>query len=530
MSETLALEARNIFKWAPGGFANDMVDFQLRKGEIHVLLGENGAGKFTLMNIIYGISAADGGVILINGEEASINNPRDAIKYKIAMVHQHFMLIPVFSALENIVFGKEDTRGLSLNMTRARKKVLALSKKYGLEINPDASVADLPVGVQQRVEILKALYRGARILVFDEPTALLTPQESEKLFKVMRSLRDSGVSIIFITHKLKEVLDVADRITVMRRGKVQGTTMPRETFESELARMMVGPQIQAKVEKGPAPAQAGNPVITVRDLTLRNNSGLSVVDNLSLEIRAGEILGLAGVQGNGQSELVETLAGMRSVDEGKIQFEELDITKAKPRKLLKLGLAHIPEDRQRDGLVLPFNLADNLVLNSYHKKPFSNWPMRNQTAIETNAEKLVSAFKIQTDNIHSRVQHLSEGNQQKVIIAREFSRPIKMLIAAQPTRGLDANSIEYVHRYLIELRDRGCAVLLVSTELDEILSLSDRIVVMYSGRLVADFKTEDTSKEELGLLMAGVDLGAAADYYSDYESAYSAEIPSWLSN
>jgi simple sugar transport system ATP-binding protein len=523
MTETLALEARNIFKWFPGGFANDMVDFDLRKGEIHVLLGENGAGKSTLMNIIYGIYEPDGGEIFVDGKEVKINDPRVAIKNKIGMVHQHFMLIPVFTVLENIVLGKEDTRGIFLNMEKARKKVVALSKKYGLEIDPDALAGDLPVGVQQRVEILKALYRKANILVLDEPTAVLTPQEADKLFKVMRDLRDNGVSIIFITHKLKEVMSVADRITVMRGGKVEGTADPHNVFESELAKMMVGRQVLLKVKKGPA--KMGNVELKVRDLSMRNDAGVKVIDDFSLDIRSGEILGLAGVQGNGQSEFVEGLAGMRSIEEGSIRFKEVDITNANPRDLVKLGVAYIPEDRQRDGLVLPFHVADNLVLNSYYKEPFSLGAKLNQRAIEANADYLVDKFEIQTADIHSNVQHLSGGNQQKVIVAREFSRPIKMLIAAQPTRGLDVGSIEYVHRYLIERRDQGCAVLLVSTELDEILSLSDRIAVMYSGQLVADLSPEETSKEQLGLLMAGVGL-AEADFGLDeeFENSYSEKV------
>lgn len=527
MSETLALEARNVFKWFPGGFANDMVDFDLRKGEIHVLLGENGAGKSTLMNIIYGIYEPDGGEIFVDGKEVKINDPRVAIKNKIGMVHQHFMLIPVFTVLENIVLGKEDTRGLFLNMEKARKKVVALSKKYGLEIEPDALVADLPVGVQQRVEILRALYREANILVLDEPTAVLTPQEAEKLFEIMRDLRDSGVSIIFITHKLKEVMDVADRITVMRQGKVEGTTKPSETFESELATMMVGRQVLLKVNKGPA--QMGKPELKVRGLTMRNQSGLKIVSDLSLDIHAGEILGLAGVQGNGQSEFVDGLAGMREIDEGTIHFKEQDISNASPRELLEMGVAYIPEDRQRDGLVLPFHVADNLVLNSYYREPFSKGPQLNQKAIDASADYLVEKFEIQTADIHSIVQHLSGGNQQKVIVAREFSRPIKMLIAAQPTRGLDVGSIEYVHRYLLERRDQGCVVLLVSTELDEILSLSDRIAVMYSGQLVAILKPEETSKEQLGLLMAGLnlaesDFGAETEFESSFSTRATAKV------
>jgi len=523
MSETFALEARNIFKWFPGGFANDMVDFDLRKGEIHVLLGENGAGKSTLMNIIYGIYEPDGGEIYVNGQEVNIKDPREAIKNKIGMVHQHFMLVPVFTVLENIVLGKEDTRGTSLDMEKAREKVIALSKKYDLEIDPDTLVADLPVGVQQRVEILKALYQEANILVLDEPTAVLTPQEADKLFEVMRDLRRSGVSIIFITHKLKEVMDVADRITVMRLGKVEGTTRPNETFESELATMMVGRQVQLKVNKGPA--KIGKPTLQVRNLDMRNESGLKILSDISLDIHSGEILGLAGVQGNGQSEFVEGLAGMRPINEGLIRFKGQDISNANPRELLELGIAYIPEDRQRDGLVLPFHVADNLVLNSYYREPFSRGSTLNPKAIEASADYLVDKFDIQTADIHSNVQHLSGGNQQKVIVAREFSRPIKMLIAAQPTGGLDVGSIEYVHRYLIERRDQGCAILLVSTELDEILSLSDRIAVMYSGNLVADLKPEDTSKEQLGLLMAGLDL-AESDFGADpeLETFYSADV------
>lgn len=502
MTEALALEARNIFKWFPGGFANDMVDFDLRQGEIHALLGENGAGKSTLMNIIYGLTTPDGGEIYVNGQEAAIKDAGDALNLGIGMVHQHFMLIPVFTVLENIILGDEGPRPSMFNLGRARQRVLELCAQYGLPIDPDARVADLPVGVQQRVEILKALYRQARILVLDEPTSVLTPQEIEGLFAAMRNLRQRGISIIFITHKLKEVMQIADRITVMRRGKVVAVTTPAETNEGQLAELMVGRPVLFKVPK--ALKQPGKTTLVVGNLSASDDRGLRAVNNVFLEVRAGEILGLAGVQGNGQTELVEALAGLRPTLEGIVTLLGQDIANLSPRRLSELGVAYIPEDRQKIGLVLPFSVSDNLALKTYYKQPFARGARLQEPAFESNAAHLVSDYGIQTADIHSQVSTLSGGNQQKVILAREISRPIKLLLAAQPTRGLDVSSIELVHRYLAAKRDAGCAILLVSTDLDEILSLSDRIAVMYRGSIVGTVPAAQASKDQIGLMMAGI--------------------------
>ena len=508
MSEVLALETRNIFKWFPGGFANDMVDFELRQGEIHALLGENGAGKSTLMNIIYGLYSPDGGEIYIHGQEQQISDPKDALALGIGMVHQHFMLIPVFTVLENIVLGKEDARGPLLDLSKARQRIIKLSKQYGFEVDPDTRVSDLPVGLQQRVEILKALYRQAHILVLDEPTAVLTPQEIESLFEVMRNLRDSGLSIIFITHKLKEVMAVADRITVMRRGKVIGTTTPAETSEAQLAEMMVGRSVLFNVPK--ASKEPGKTALVVGNLSVADDRGLQAVTDVFLEVHAGEILGLAGVQGNGQTELIEALTGLRKPLAGHVMMFGTTIENAGPRELAELGMAYIPADRQKTGLVLPFSVSDNLALKTYYKKPFAKGATLQESVFDSNASHLVMTYGIQAADIHSQVVTLSGGNQQKVILAREISRPINLLIADQPTRGLDVGSIELVHRYLIDKRDHGCAILLASTDLDEILSLSDKIAVMYRGSIVGQLPAAKASKNVIGLMMAGVSDPAAA--------------------
>jgi simple sugar transport system ATP-binding protein len=479
-----------------------MVDFELRQGEIHALLGENGAGKSTLMNIIYGLYAPDGGEIYVHGKEQQITDPKAALALGIGMVHQHFMLIPVFTVLENIVLGQEDQIGPLLNLTKARQRVIELSKQYGFEIDPDTRVSDLPVGLQQRVEILKALYRQARILVLDEPTAVLTPQEIESLFAVMRNLRDNGISIIFITHKLKEVLAIADRITVMRRGKVIGSTIPTETNEGQLAEMMVGRSVLFNVPK--ANKEPGKTALVVGNLSVVDDRGLQAVTDVFLEVHAGEILGLAGVQGNGQTELIEALTGLRKPLAGHVMMFGNTIENEGPRQLAELGMAYIPADRQKTGLVLPFSVSDNLALKSYYKKPFVNGATLQESVFDSNATHLVMSYGIQAADIHSQVVTLSGGNQQKVILAREISRPINLLIADQPTRGLDVGSIELVHRYLIDKRDHGCAILLASTDLDEILSLSDRIAVMYRGSIVGQMPGAKASKNVIGMMMAGV--------------------------
>lgn len=501
MSEAVALEVRNITKRFPGVLANDHVNFTLKKGEIHALLGENGAGKSTLMNVIYGLYSADEGEFFLYGKKAEIRNPHDAIDAGVGMVHQHFMLVPVFSVVENIILGSEVTKGASIDIRTARRKIRKLSQDYGLEVDPDAIVEDLPVGIQQRVEIIKALYRQASILVLDEPTAVLTPQEAEDLFRIMRELTDRGVSIIFITHKLKEVLAVSDRITVMRRGQVVGTTTPGETDEQGLAEMMVGREVILEVIKRPAKPQ--DIVLDVRGLTALDERDVEVVKNVSFEVRAGEILGIAGVQGNGQTELVEALTGLRSVSSGSFKLNGEVLPFNNPRQLTESGISHIPEDRQKHGLVLPYSIADNLVLCTYYKPPFANGVQRNEAAIIQNAEKLVEQFDVRTPGAQVPTGNLSGGNQQKVIVARELSRPVKLLIANQPTRGLDVGSIEYIHSQIILMRDQGAAVLLISAELDEIRSLADRIAIIYHGEIVATVDTDQVTKSDLGLLMAG---------------------------
>ncbi|MGD2026768.1 MAG: ABC transporter ATP-binding protein [Anaerolineales bacterium] len=589
MSE-IVCEVRNITKSFPGVLANDKISFQLRKGEIHAFLGENGAGKSTLMNIIYGLYDPDEGQIFLDGEEVSIENPHDAIARGIGMVHQHFMLVPVFTALENIVLGSETTRGATLDLASARKDVLEISERYGLPIDPDMVIEDMPVGLQQRVEIIKALYRKADILVLDEPTAVLTPQEADDLFVVMRSLAEQGKSIIFITHKLREILAVADTISVIRRGKLVGSATPEEANRAMLASMMVGRDVVLQVDK--TPAQPGETVLDVQNLTVIDERNQVALDEVSFEVRAGEILGVAGVQGNGQTELVEALTGLRPIEHGQFnllgksfgekkdyrnRLEEFvdakiyqramniaigvllvdivlgwifnyieasasfitgvgflltvlnilsgivilpyaafllyllftnpkELFERKPtdvRRLTELGSGHIPEDRQRDGLVLGYSIAKNLVLNTYYIPPYSKGIIIQEEPIVDRAVDLVEKFDIRTPDALNTAGSLSGGNQQKVIVAREFSRPTKFMLAAQPTRGLDVGSIEYIHKRLIEKRDEGTAVLLVSTELDEIMQLSDRIAVMYDGKIVDILDADKVTKEIVGLLMAG---------------------------
>jgi ABC-type uncharacterized transport system ATPase subunit len=497
-----ALQTKGITKRFPGVLANDHVDFDLQRGEIHALLGENGAGKTTLMNIIYGLYQPDEGEIFLDGKLVAIRSSKDAIVAGIGMVHQHFMLIPVFSVTENIMLGSETVRGLVLDRRGVGEQVRRVSHQYGLDVNPDAYVEDLAVGVQQRVEIVKALYRKADILILDEPTAVLTPQEADDLFRIMRELAAQGVSIIFITHKLKEVLAVADRITVMRAGRVVGTVNPKETDEAHLAAMMVGREVILKVDKGPA--HPGQEVLHVEDLHVVDARGVEVVGGASFFVRAGEVLGIAGVQGNGQAELVEALTGLHRSHSGKVMILGHDVTNAPPRTVIETGTAHIPEDRQRHGLVLPFPITDNLVLCTYYRAPFAQNGVLNHPAIDENARRRVEEFDVRTPSLYVTASKLSGGNQQKVIVARELSRPIKLLIANQPTRGLDVGSIEFIHHRIVEARDNGTAVLLVSAELDEIMSLSDRIAVMYKGRILDTLDAQAATREQLGLLMAGV--------------------------
>ena len=504
---TPVLEIKGVTKRFPGVLANDNIDFKLALGEIHALLGENGAGKTTLMNIVYGLYTPDEGEIFINGKLVEIQDPNDALTHGIGMVHQHFMLIPVMTVAENLMLGHEVTRGMPLgplsrvDRRRVSKEITALAEERGLPIEPDAYVQELSVGQQQRVEILKALYRGADILIMDEPTAVLTPQETEELFEVLRSLVDQGKSIIFITHKLKEVLKVADRITVLRDGSVVGTTEPQNTTESELAAMMVGREVLLRVEK--SPAKPGEDVLTVQALQVVDDRDQVVVRDVSFSVREGEILGIAGVQGNGQTELVEALTGLRQIGGGQIVLNGHEVTNKRPRTITEAGSAHIPEDRHKHGLVLVYQVDENLVLQTYYRPPFASGLTVNLKAIRENAQGLVEQYDVRTPSVATHVGSLSGGNQQKVIVARELSRPVRLLIANQPTRGLDVGSIEFIHRKIVEKRDEGTAVLLVSSELDEIMELSDRIAVMYRGEIVAVVPAEQAVKEQIGLLMAG---------------------------
>jgi len=497
------LELRDITKTFPGVLANDHISLTLNEGEVLALLGENGAGKTTLMNVLYGLYTPDEGEILVRGEKVDIHDPNDAIEQGIGMVHQHFMLVPVFTVAENVMLGVESVKGgLFLDRETSSQRIRDISTQFGLTVDPDALVEDLPVGVQQRVEIIKVLYRNAEILILDEPTAVLTPQEAEDLFKIIRSLVDQGKSVIFITHKLKEVLALADRITVLRSGRVVGSTTPQETTEGELARMMVGREVILRVEK--ELASPGKVVLDVDNLCVVGDRGTMAVDGVSLQVREGEVLGIAGVQGNGQTELVEALTGLRQIESGTVFIAGRDVTRATPREITEVGTAHVPEDRQRDGLILSFSVEDNLILNTYYLPPFAGGIVLQRDAIAEAAVERARQFDIRTPSVLSPASNLSGGNQQKVIVAREFSRPSKLVIASQPTRGLDVGSIEYIHSRLIEKRDQGCAVLLVSPELDEIIGLSDRIAVMYEGQILACLPAAEATKERLGLLMAGV--------------------------
>lgn len=497
------LQLKGITKRFPGVLANDHINLTLNQGEILALLGENGAGKSTLMNILYGLYQPDEGEILVNDQKVTINSPTDAIQTGIGMVHQHFMLIPVFTVTENVMLGAEPVKvGDFLDRPKTATRIREISQQYRLEVDPDDYVKDLPVGVQQRVEIIKLLYREANILIFDEPTAVLTPQEADDLFVIMRSLVKQGKSIIFITHKLREVLDVADRILVIRRGAVVGEADPKQADKNKLAEMMVGREVNLVVEKDIK--EPGEVVLSVDDLVVADQFKQVVVDHVTFDVHAGQILGIAGVQGNGQTELVEAITGLKKSASGKILFQGEEITNASPRRITEAGTAHVPEDRQADGLVLPFPVAENLVLCTYYKEPFAKGVVLQYDKILENSEKLVADFDIRTPSSLTSVGSLSGGNQQKVIIARELSRPIQLLVASQPTRGLDVGSIEYIHKRIVQKRDEGCAVLLVSPELDEVIELSDRIAVMYRGKIIAVVEAGDVSKETLGLLMAGI--------------------------
>jgi ABC-type uncharacterized transport system ATPase subunit len=498
---TPVLEMRGITKRYPGVLANDAIDLDLRPGEIHALLGENGAGKSTLMNILYGLAVPDAGTILINGQAVDILGPTDAIARGISMVHQHFMLVPVLTVAENIVLGEETMANpIFIDEKAASRKIKAFGEQFGFDLDPDARVDTLSVGQQQRVEILKALYRNARILVLDEPTAVLTPQETEEIFAVLRRLAADGHSIIFISHKLYEVLEIADRITVIRRGKVVGERVPSATNEEDLAELMVGRNVQLTADRGES--HAADVVLTVSGLRAKDDRGREVLHGVDLEVRAGETLGIAGVAGNGQDELVEVITGLRKPAGGTVSMLGTDVTGWGPRKLYEAGLAHVPGDRHRWAMIMSSSLEDNLVLTSYYRPPFARGPVRQDAAIRDWAKQLIERFDIRTSSPTVTVETLSGGNQQKAVIAREFSSEPKVLVLDQPTRGLDVGSIEFIHNRALEMRDAGAAILLVSAELDEVIELSDRIAVMYRGELVATLPGRGASKEEVGLLMA----------------------------
>lgn len=495
------LELREITKVFPGVLANDRVSFSLEEGEILALLGENGAGKSTIMNVVYGLLSFESGEMLVDGEPVRIKSPRHAIDLGIGMVHQHFMLVEPLTVTENIVLGREPGRWGIVDFAAARKRVTELSERYGLKVDPDAKIADLAVGMQQRVEILKALYQGARVLILDEPTAVLTPQEVRELFAVIQSLVDEGLSVVFITHKLEEVMAVADRIIVMRAGKVAGETRPADTDDVGLARMMVGRDVVLHVEKTPSTCAAE--VLSVEDLHVAGDRGLDAVCGVSFTVCGGEIVAVAGVSGNGQTELIEAIVGLRKPKAGTIRLRDVDITHANARKSIEAGLSHIPEDRHRRGLVLQFNLAENLVLGDHRVRPYTKAGIMKPRVIAEMARKRIEDYDIRTPSENVLAGNLSGGNQQKVVVAREIGRNPEMLIAAQPTRGLDVGAIEFVHREILAERANGKAVLLVSLELEEVLSLADRILVMYEGRVVHEFGPGEADAETLGYYMTG---------------------------
>ncbi|MEW6207357.1 MAG: ABC transporter ATP-binding protein [Acidobacteriota bacterium] len=503
MAEDLkyAVEMRGVTKRFGDVLANDSISLAVEPASIHAIIGENGAGKSTAMNILYGFYSADSGDILINGEQRRIENPRDAIRLGLGMVHQHFMLVEPLTVTENIILGAEPGSAAAIDFKQSRARVRELSEQYGLRINPDARIADLSVGQQQRVEILKTLYRGAQILILDEPTAVLTPQEVGEMFSILRSLRDQGKTIIIITHKLAEVLALSDRITVMRDGKVVGNLSTREATAEGLARLMVGREVLLRVEK--TDAQPKDAVLTARNLSLESPTVHGSLGDVSFEVRAGEILGLAGVEGNGQTELIEIIAGLRHQTRGVILLSGKSIDRLDARRRKSLGIAHIPEDRHRRGLLLDFDLAANSILGVHRNPPLSGKVLLNERVIAERADKLVREYDVRPPNIALPARALSGGNQQKLIVAREFDIKPKLMLVSQPTRGVDIGAIEFIHKKLIELRDAGAAILLVSAELDEILSLSDRVLVMYEGRVVGEVDPRSVSESEIGLMMTG---------------------------
>jgi len=497
----------NIRKEFPGIVANDNITLQLKKGEIHALLGENGAGKSTLMNVLFGLYQPEQGEIRVKGKKVNITNPNIANDLGIGMVHQHFMLVEPFTVTQNIVLGKEPKNKFGMiDIQKARKEIKELSDRYGLKVDPDAKISDISVGMQQRVEILKTLYRGAEVLIFDEPTAVLTPQEISELLDIMRSLVKEGKSIILITHKLKEIMEVCDRCTVIRKGKGIGTVNVSETNVNELASLMVGREVHFKTEK--KEARPGKTVLKIEGLYVKDKRKVDIVKGLDLEVRAGEIVGIAGVDGNGQSELIEAITGLTKVSSGSIKLNDKEIANLSPRKITENGVGHIPQDRHKFGLVLDYSIGENIVLQTYYKKPYSKAKVLNYKEIFRKAQSIIDEYDVRTPSVYTKARALSGGNQQKAIIGREIDRSPDLLIAAQPTRGLDVGAIEFIHNKLVEERDKGRAVLLVSFELDEIMDVSDRIAVMFDGKIVAIVKPEDTNEQELGLLMAGSQVKA----------------------
>ena len=499
-----AVEMHNISKQFPLVLANDDVTFNVQKGEIHALVGENGAGKSTLMNILYGLLHADSGTLAVDGKAAHFTGPGDAIARGIGMVHQHFMLIPPLTVAENVVLGQEPSKRGFVDKARANQTVKALSDQYGLKVDPTAKVETLSVGIEQRIEIIKVLYRGAEILILDEPTAVLTPQEVDELFEILGSLKDQEKTIIFITHKLQEVMAVADSVTVMRRGKVVGTVSTQDTTRQDIATMMVGRQVLFRVER--TQAEPGEVVLMVKDLNALDNKDLPALRDISFSVREGEILGIAGVEGNGQTELVEVLTGLRKARSGQVELNGQVITNYSPRLIREKGTGHIPEDRHRRGLVLDFTVAQNMVLGIHYRKPFVRHlglDVINFGPIREKAQRLLKEFDIRPPDHENLAGNLSGGNQQKVIVAREFDQNPKLLIAAQPTRGIDVGSIEFIHQRLLQARDKGKAVLLISADLEEILSISDRIAVMYEGQIVGTLEPAEATEERLGLMMTG---------------------------
>ncbi|RNB91809.1 ABC transporter ATP-binding protein [Brevibacillus fluminis] len=501
MQTQSVVEMRGITKRFPGIIANDNITLDVKKGEIHALLGENGAGKSTLMNILFGLYQPDEGQILINEKPVTISNPNVANELGIGMVHQHFMLVEPFTVTENIILGKEPKKGFKIDSRKAAQDVEQLSQQYGLKVDPNAKISDISVGMQQRVEILKTLYRGAEILIFDEPTAVLTPQEIQELIEIMRNLVKEGKTIILITHKLKEIMAVCDAVTIIRRGKVIDSVKVSETNPDDLAAKMVGREVNFKVDKTPSVPK--DVILTVDKVTAKDSRGIDALRNISFEVRAGEILGIAGVDGNGQSELIEALTGLKKVESGKVLLKGNDITNNKPRSISESGLSHIPEDRHKRGLVLDFTMSENMVLETYFHPTFNKNGFLNYDAINKHAAKLIEEFDVRTPSIHTLARALSGGNQQKAIIAREVDKDPDLLIAAQPTRGLDVGAIEFIHKRLIEQRDKGKGVLLVSLELDEIMNVSDRIAVIYEGQIVGIVNPRETTEQELGLMMSG---------------------------